>query len=50
MSMSLRVERSTVGRQVADRLREAVADGRLPAGTRLTERALCDITGADTNP
>lgn len=46
MNMSLKVERSTVGRQVADRLRAAVADGRLAAGERLTERALCDMTGA----
>ena len=46
MGTSLRVERSTVGRQVADRLRDAVADGRLPPGERLTERALCELTGA----
>lgn len=46
MNTSMRIERSTVGRQVADRLREAVADGRLPAGERLTERALCGMTGA----
>lgn len=46
MNTSMRVERSTVGRQVADRLREAVSDGRLPAGERLTERALCEMTGA----
>lgn len=46
MGTSLRVERSTVGRQVADRLRDAVADGRLLPGERLTERALCELTGA----
>lgn len=46
MSTSLRVQRSTVGRQVADRLRDAVADGRLLPGERLTERALCEMTGA----
>lgn len=46
MSTSLKVERSTVGRQVADRLRDAVADGRLSPGERLTERALCEMTGA----
>ena len=46
MSTSLKVERSPVGRQVADRLRDAVADGRLSPGERLTERALCEMTGA----
>ena len=46
MSTSLKVERSPVGRQVADRLRGAVADVRLPPGERLTERALCEMTGA----
>ena len=46
MDQSLKIERLTVGRQVADRLRAAVADGRLAAGERLTERALCDMTGA----
>ena len=42
----MKVERSTVGRQVVERLRDAVADGRLAPGERLTERALCDLTGA----
>ena len=46
MGASLKVERYTVGRQVADRLRDAVADGRLAPGERLTERTLCEMTGA----
>ncbi|MBY0320520.1 MAG: GntR family transcriptional regulator [Reyranella sp.] len=32
-------------RQVLDNIREAIAVGRLPAGSRLVERELCEMTG-----
>ena len=36
MNTSTRIDCGTVGRKVAQRLREALADGRLPVGDRLT--------------
>lgn len=35
----------TLRHQVTDRLRSAIRDGRLPEGSRLVERPLCDMLG-----
>jgi DNA-binding GntR family transcriptional regulator len=41
---------STLAGALADRLREMIIEGELPAGTRLNERALCDRLGASRTP
>ncbi len=41
---------STLAVALADRLREMIIEGELPAGTRLNERALCDRLGASRTP
>jgi len=41
---------STLAVALAERLREMIIEGELPAGTRLNERALCDRLGASRTP
>lgn len=41
---------STLAVTLADRLRDMIIEGDLPAGTRLNERALCDRLGASRTP
>jgi DNA-binding GntR family transcriptional regulator len=41
---------STLAVALADRLRDMIIEGELPAGTRLNERALCDRLGASRTP
>lgn len=41
---------STLASALADRLRDMIIEGELPAGTRLNERALCDRLGASRTP
>ena len=41
---------STLAGALADRLRDMIIEGELPAGTRLNERALCDRLGASRTP
>ena len=41
---------STLAVVLADRLRDLIIEGELPAGTRLNERALCDRLGASRTP
>jgi len=48
--VSLATGASTLAVALADRLREMIIEGELPAGTRLNERALCDRLGASRTP
>ena len=41
---------STLAVTLAERLRDMIIEGELPAGTRLNERALCDRLGASRTP
>jgi DNA-binding GntR family transcriptional regulator len=41
---------STLAVTLAERLRDMIIEGELPAGTRLNERALCDRFGASRTP
>ena len=49
-SVSLSAGSSTLAGALADRLRDMIIEGELPAGTRLNERALCDRLGASRTP
>lgn len=44
------VDRRTLPAAAAERLRELIIEGELPAGTRLNERALCDHLGVSRTP
>ncbi len=44
------VDRRTLPAAAAERLRELIIEGELPAGTRLNERALCDRLGVSRTP
>ncbi|MBF6616631.1 MAG: GntR family transcriptional regulator [Candidimonas sp.] len=44
------VDRRTLPTAAAERLRELIIEGELPAGTRLNERALCDRLGVSRTP
>jgi len=44
------VDRRTLPTAVAERLRELITEGELPAGTRLNERALCERLGVSRTP
>ncbi|UYO92551.1 GntR family transcriptional regulator [Pollutimonas sp. M17] len=44
------VDRRTLPTAVADRLRDMIIEGELPAGTRLNERALCDRLHVSRTP
>lgn len=44
------VDRRTLPSAAADRLRELIIEGELPAGTRLNERALCERLGVSRTP
>ncbi|MBB5217474.1 GntR family transcriptional regulator [Parapusillimonas granuli] len=44
------VDRRTLPTTVADRLREMIIEGQLPAGSRLNERALCDLLQVSRTP
>lgn len=48
--VSLAAGASTLAVALADRLREMIIEGDLPAGTRLNERTLCDRLGASRTP
>ena len=48
--VSLSAGSSTLASALADRLRDMIIEGELPAGTRLNERALCDRLGASRTP
>jgi DNA-binding GntR family transcriptional regulator len=43
-------DRPTLPASVADRLRELIIEGELPAGTRLNERTLCERLGVSRTP
>ncbi len=47
---ALAVDRRTLPTAVAERLREMIIEGQLPAGTRLNERALCDQLQVSRTP
>ncbi|MGA0856103.1 MAG: GntR family transcriptional regulator [Burkholderiaceae bacterium] len=44
------IERRGLHQAVADRLREAIVEGELPAGARLNERLLCEQMGVSRTP
>ncbi|MGA1336256.1 MAG: GntR family transcriptional regulator [Burkholderiaceae bacterium] len=44
------IERRALHQAVADRLREAIVEGELPAGARLNERLLCEQMGVSRTP
>ncbi|MGB3289968.1 MAG: GntR family transcriptional regulator [Burkholderiaceae bacterium] len=44
------VDRRTLPNAIADRLRDMIIEGELPAGTRLNERALCDRLHVSRTP
>jgi len=44
------IERRPLHEEVADRLRELITEGELPAGARLNERMLCEQLGVSRTP